>query len=454
MRIAREVALYNQSGIENGIESAEDRASKIATSFITRVSESEGIKVHNADDLTDYIQINSNGVDLVNDNVSIANFGESARVGKNGSSRFMINADSLQAYDDTNAKYFEVSPNGMTYGSHTVADTSYADGKASAAQSAAISAAASDATSKANAAQSAAEATASADATSKANAAQSAAAADATAKANNAKLYADNYISEDSTGIKVHSANDSSNYTHIGSGGMDVRVSGDSVAEFGSTARVGKDDDGHVLVRNDGLSLRLKNLSNVLAEYVYIGKGTSGFNPHFTFGFRDSGDKGNYSFVANFLNVAKGAASSAFGWGTKASATAQMAVGMWNAEDTSSMFIVGVGEDDTRRANGLKVDGSGNLHIKGNVYTNCNADSSGGKLLKVLKVTKNSVSSLSTTISNSAITSNMEVLHTVLSNPSAQTGDWTVTTSNGSLSISGSISGTTNITLYLAEPST
>ena len=435
MRIAREVALYNQSGIENGIESAEDRASKVATSFITRVSESEGIKVHNADDLTDYIQINSNGVDLVNDNVSIANFGESARVGKNGSSRFMINADSLQGYDSNGDKYFEVGPDGMSYGVHTVADTSYADGKASAAQSAAISAAA-------------------ADATSKANAAQSAAAADATAKANNAKLYADNYISEDSTGIKVHSANDSSNYTHIGSGGMDVRVSGDSVAEFGSTARVGKDDDGHVLVRNDGLSLRLKNLSNVIAEYVYIGKGTSGFNPHFTFGFRGSGDKGNYSFVANFLNVAKGAASSAFGWGTIASGEAQMAVGKWNAEDTSSMFIVGVGEDDTRRANGLKVDGSGNLHIKGNVYTNCNADSSGGKLLKVLKVTKNSVSSLSTTISNSAITSNMEVLHTVLSNPSAQTGDWTVTTSNGSLTISGSISGTTNITLYLAEPST
>ena len=435
MRIAREVALYNQSGIENGIESAEDRASKVATSFITRVSESEGIKVHNADDLTDYIQINSNGVDMVNDNVSIANFGESARVGKTDSSRFVMNADSLEAYDDNNEKYFEVSLNGMTYGSHTVADTSYADGKASAAQSAAISAAA-------------------ADATSKANAAQSAAAADATEKANNAKLYADNYISEDSTGIKVHSANDSSNYTHIGSGGMDVRVSGDSVAEFGSTARVGKDDDGHVLVRNDGLSLRLKNLSNVIAEYVYIGKGTSGFNPHFTFGFRDSGDKGNYSFVANFLNVAKGAASSAFGWGTKASGAGQMAVGMWNVEDTSSMFIVGVGEDDTRRANGLKVDGSGNLHIKGNVYTNCNADSSGGKLLKVLKVTKSSVSSLSTTITHSGITSSMEVLHTVLSNPSAQTGDWTVTTSNGSLSISGSISGSTNITLYLAEPST
>ena len=400
MRIAREVALYNQGGIQNGL----DDASKVATSFITRVSESEGIKVHNADDLTDYIQINSNGVDLVNDNVSIANFGESARVGKTDSSRFVMGADSLEAYDDNNEKYFEVSANGITYGSDTVASTAYADGKAS------------------------------------------------TAEANASKV-ATNFIETDSTGIKVHNANDSSNYTHIGSSGMDVRVSGDSVAEFGSSARVGKSDDGHVLVRPDGLSLRLANASSAIAEYAYMGKGASGFNPHFTFGFRDSGDKGNYSFVANFLNLAKGLASAAFGWGTIAAGQSQTAVGAWNAEDTSSKFIVGIGTNDTNRVNGLQVDGNGNLRAYGKVYAHCSADSSGG-ILPVLKVSKSSVSSLLTIITNSAITSDMECIHCVLSNPSAQTGDWTVTTSNGSLTISGSISGTTNITLYLAEPST
>jgi hypothetical protein len=76
------------------------------------------------------------------------------------------------------------------------------------------------------------------------------------------------------------------------------------------------------------------------------------------------------------------------------------------------------------------------------------------KPVMMLKVSKSSVSSLPTTITHSAITSDMEVVHTVLSNPSAQTGDWTVTTSNGSLTIAGSISGTTNITLYLAVPRT
>ena len=69
---------------------------------------------------------------------------------------------------------------------------------------------------------------------------------------------------------------------------------------------------------------------------------------------------------------------------------------------------------------------------------------------KVLVLTGSSISSLPYTISNSNITASHVVVNSVLSNPSAQTGDWTVTTAAGSLTISGSISETTNITLYLA----
>ena len=68
----------------------------------------------------------------------------------------------------------------------------------------------------------------------------------------------------------------------------------------------------------------------------------------------------------------------------------------------------------------------------------------------VIVVSKSSVSSLSTSISDSNITSKHVVVASTLSNPAAQTGDWMVTTSNGSLSIAGSISGTTDITLVLA----
>ena len=64
-------------------------------------------------------------------------------------------------------------------------------------------------------------------------------------------------------------------------------------------------------------------------------------------------------------------------------------------------------------------------------------------------ISSSSFSSLPQTISNTKIKNDQVVINSVLSNPSAQIGDWTVTTSNGSLSISGSISGATTITLYL-----
>lgn len=73
------------------------------------------------------------------------------------------------------------------------------------------------------------------------------------------------------------------------------------------------------------------------------------------------------------------------------------------------------------------------------------------KSLKCLYIPSASFSSLPLTINNSSITSNYMVVNSVLSNPSAQTSDWTVATKNGSLTISGSISGSTTITLYLMQ---
>lgn len=70
---------------------------------------------------------------------------------------------------------------------------------------------------------------------------------------------------------------------------------------------------------------------------------------------------------------------------------------------------------------------------------------------ETLVVTLSSIASLPQTVSDASIESDMVVANTVLSNPSAQTGNWTVSTSSGSLTVSGNISGTTNITLYLTK---
>lgn len=70
---------------------------------------------------------------------------------------------------------------------------------------------------------------------------------------------------------------------------------------------------------------------------------------------------------------------------------------------------------------------------------------------KVLVVSVASFSSLPKVITNENVTSDMVVVNSILGTPSAQTDDWSVATYDGSLKITGSISGSTTIMLYLMK---
>lgn len=69
----------------------------------------------------------------------------------------------------------------------------------------------------------------------------------------------------------------------------------------------------------------------------------------------------------------------------------------------------------------------------------------------VLVINISSFSSLPKTVTHSSIKANMTVTESVLSNPSAQVGDWDIATSDGSLVITGSISGSTTLTLKMEQ---
>ena len=69
----------------------------------------------------------------------------------------------------------------------------------------------------------------------------------------------------------------------------------------------------------------------------------------------------------------------------------------------------------------------------------------------VLVVEVSTFTSLPQTVTNENITSDMVVVNSELGTPSAQTSDWVVTTFDGSLSVAGSISGATTLTLYLMK---
>ena len=71
------------------------------------------------------------------------------------------------------------------------------------------------------------------------------------------------------------------------------------------------------------------------------------------------------------------------------------------------------------------------------------------KLRKCLVLSVAAFSSLPKTINNSNITADMVVIHSEVGTPSAMLSDWTWTTAAGSITISGTISGSTTLKLYL-----
>lgn len=82
---------------------------------------------------------------------------------------------------------------------------------------------------------------------------------------------------------------------------------------------------------------------------------------------------------------ASGHVSHAEGYGTKAAGEYQHVQGKHNVVDEANKFadIVGNGADILNKSNAYALDWDGNLYLKGGVYVNCNADSTGGTKLSL-----------------------------------------------------------------------
>lgn len=82
---------------------------------------------------------------------------------------------------------------------------------------------------------------------------------------------------------------------------------------------------------------------------------------------------------------ATGPSSHAEGYGTEAAGEYQHVQGKHNVVDEANKFadIVGNGADILNKSNAYALDWDGNLYLKGGVYVNCNADSTGGTKLSL-----------------------------------------------------------------------
>lgn len=102
-------------------------------------------------------------------------------------------------------------------------------------------------------------------------------------------------------------------------------------------------------------------------------------------GSRKTTASGVASHAEGLATTAQGNCSHSEGWQTIANGDTQHVQGNCNVIDNDSKFadIVGNGTDDTHRSNAYALDWDGNLYLKGGVYVNCNADSTGGTKLSL-----------------------------------------------------------------------
>lgn len=94
------------------------------------------------------------------------------------------------------------------------------------------------------------------------------------------------------------------------------------------------------------------------------------------------------------------------------------------------------------------IDGMGSVRTVDGISPDSN-----GNVVVMLSVAVSSFSSLPVTVNNAAITDRHVVLEYTLSNPSAQVDDWVLETSSGQLTVSGTISGETSLTVVLGAAS-
>jgi hypothetical protein len=97
---SKETALYDTGAIAGDISTAGQTASK----YITYVDADTGIRVHNANDTDNYLQLNATGSELFRDGTSVAKFGETARVGADETDRVEISAGEFAVYAATGAR--------------------------------------------------------------------------------------------------------------------------------------------------------------------------------------------------------------------------------------------------------------------------------------------------------------------------------------------------------------
>lgn len=142
-----------------------------------------------------------------------------------------------------------------------------------------------------------------------------------------AEKVATNYVADISNGILVHPDNDNTNGVKI-TDKVEVIRNSASVAEFGTSARIGENASGKSRTEIGTAGMQIyQNVNGTDTQIANLGYGPGNDEhgattnaPYYTFGMRESNSAiGNHSVAEGYSTIASGYASHAEGYSTKAS---------------------------------------------------------------------------------------------------------------------------------------
>ena len=94
---ASSINIGDLNGVSNyALKTEVTDAEKVATSYITYIDSTEGIKIHNISDQTNYLKLNSSAISMYRKNIETININNNeVRIGKNSGNNVYIDSDSI-----------------------------------------------------------------------------------------------------------------------------------------------------------------------------------------------------------------------------------------------------------------------------------------------------------------------------------------------------------------------
>lgn len=329
---------------------------KTATEYITYIDSTDGIHVHSSDDLTDYVQINSDAVSMYRDNVEVTRIEDSKiTLGKTSDTHTKITSGGFDIVQNSGSSeeviaHFGYAEGASTSGTAEAPFTSLGKRKASEVVGNYSVAEGYDTIASAYSSH---------------------------AEGNNTAATAQTSHAEGDHAIASRNAAHAEGY-YTTADGQASHAEGDGTTAAGDYSHAeGRGTSASVTASHaEGYSTSAEGFYSHAEGYNTTASGLSSHS-------EGSGTQaeGYYSHAQNAGTIARGAYQTAIG-----KYNVQRGTPTGTPSGSSHSLIIGNGADDSNRSNALAVDFGGNAMLAGDVYIGCNADSTGGTRLGFPKV--------------------------------------------------------------------